>query len=124
MSDKVEFYIDPASGRIEFIHSDEAMQLAVRLPGTPVISRASHVEPVPGTASWEADMSPSDGPKLGPFPTKAEALAAEANWLRENRLAATTERSIDDHDHDRAEEGPDPLAGKGRPAGPVRDPLL
>lgn len=46
------------------------------------IRRASHVEPV-GT-QWQADMSPSGGPLLGPFNRRSEALAAEVAWLETN----------------------------------------
>jgi hypothetical protein len=46
------------------------------------IKRASHVEPIadqPG--KWGADLAPVNGPFLGPFDTRAEALAAEIAWL-------------------------------------------
>ncbi len=48
--------------------------------GRLAIRRASHVEP-DATGLWWADMSPVDGPKLGPFVRRSEALAAEVAWL-------------------------------------------
>ena len=54
--------------------------------GSPSVKRASHVEPnVDG--SWHADLTPVDGPILGPFDKRTQALAAEVQWLRENWLA-------------------------------------
>ena len=47
--------------------------------------RASHVEPADG-GGWTADLSPSGGPLLGPFPLRSAALAAEAEWLTRNLL--------------------------------------
>jgi hypothetical protein len=31
--------------------------------------------------NWWADMGPVEGPVLGPFGTRGEALAAERGWL-------------------------------------------
>jgi hypothetical protein len=53
--------------------------------GEPDITRASHVEPYHG-GGWFADLSPVQGPELGPYPTRSEALAAEARWIEDNRL--------------------------------------
>ena len=53
--------------------------------GDSAVVRASHVEPHPD-GGWTADLSPSGGPVLGPFPLRSEALAAEADWLVRNRL--------------------------------------
>jgi hypothetical protein len=50
------------------------------------IERASHVEPTPD-GSWTADLTPVDGPVLGPYAKRSEALAAEVAWL-EGWLAA------------------------------------
>ena len=47
------------------------------------IKRASHVEPTED-GQWTADMSPVNGPVLGPFMTRSEALAKEVEWLEEN----------------------------------------
>ncbi len=47
------------------------------------IARASHVEP-DQFGQWFADVI--DGPKLGPFPRRSDALAAEVAWLTEHRL--------------------------------------
>ena len=33
---------------------------------------------------WQADMAKSGGPILGPFESRAEALASEREWLRVN----------------------------------------
>ena len=44
------------------------------------ISRGSHVEP-DEVGCWFADLSPVNGPKLGPFPQRSDALSAEAAWL-------------------------------------------
>ena len=53
--------------------------------GTARTVRASHVEPAPG-GGWTADLSPSGGPALGPYPLRSAALAAEAVWLTRNLL--------------------------------------
>ena len=53
--------------------------------GQPKITRASHVEP-DSTGRWTADLAPVDGPKLGPFDKRTDALAAEVQWLRDNWL--------------------------------------
>lgn len=46
------------------------------------IKRASHVEPDPQTpGTWYADLSPVGGPKFSGFLSRADALAAEDNWL-------------------------------------------
>ena len=49
------------------------------------VARASHVEPHPH-GGWTADLAPSGGPVLGPFPLRSDALAAEASWLTRNLL--------------------------------------
>jgi len=53
----------------------------------PHIQRGSHVDPTPD-GQWQADLSPTGGPMLGPFPLRSEALAAESQWLEENWLTA------------------------------------
>jgi len=50
------------------------------------IQRASHVEP-DAQGRWFADLSPIQGPTLGPFAQRSEALAAEVTWLREHWLS-------------------------------------
>ena len=55
--------------------------------GTVTARRASHVEPIDGDyARWTADMTPVNGPVLGPFPTRRAALAAEVAWIETNVL--------------------------------------
>ena len=49
------------------------------------IRRGSHVEP-DEAGNWHADMSPVKGPRLGPFETRSQALAAEVDWLNQNWL--------------------------------------
>ena len=51
------------------------------------LRRASTVEPDDG-GHWWADLSPVEGPKLGPFGRRSDALAAEARWLAEHWLLA------------------------------------
>jgi hypothetical protein len=54
--------------------------------GIPSIKRASHVEPN-SAGRWIADLTPVNGPTIGPFDKRTDALAAEVQWLRENWLA-------------------------------------
>ena len=49
------------------------------------IARASHVEP-DAEGRWLADLRPVDGPVLGPFDRRSEALEAEVAWLEANWL--------------------------------------
>jgi hypothetical protein len=57
--------------------------------GKPQIRRASHVEP-DDTGHWFADLSPVNGPKLGPFDKRNEAIDAELEYVNnmfdENKL--------------------------------------
>lgn len=63
---------------------DEHLPLSTFGPLT--IIRASHVEPN-AQGQWVADLSPVQGPRLGPFALRSEALAAEQYWLLEHWLA-------------------------------------
>ena len=73
------------NGGVTFIHEDaeKAMGrdiLHLRQIADLTTKRASHVEP-DANGDWFADMSPVNGPILGPFPLRIDALAAEHQWL-------------------------------------------
>ncbi len=72
-----------SGGVVRCIYGEEIDLSAL---GSPVISRASHVEP-DQQGRWQADMGPVGGPSLGPFDHRSEALDAEHEWLEENWLA-------------------------------------
>lgn len=107
-----EHVIKIQDGNAEFVYDDDLAPVAEAM-GTATVTRASHVEPHPSRPGWLADMRPSGGPVLGvgceakamprgwagpapvltsrqvealePFATREAALAAERQWLRENR---------------------------------------
>jgi hypothetical protein len=66
-----------ANGTVRCIY-DETIDLSAI--GTLVISRASHVEP-DEQGRWWADLGIVNGPVLGPFSLRSEALSAERTWL-------------------------------------------
>lgn len=72
----MDLYIS-ASGTITCIYTE-----AISLPalGHAQIRRASLLEP-DGDGLWWADLAPVKGPRLGPFETRGQALAAEQEWL-------------------------------------------
>lgn len=79
-------------GRVRHIYSDDLVEMDARL-GFSETKRVSNVEPgyfTDGITRWFADMSPVGGSVLGPFNTRAEALACEVNWLERNNLPAVT----------------------------------
>ena len=82
MTTKMELVIG-CDGGVKCIY-DEALDL--REIGKLQITRASHVEP-DAEGYWWADMGPVEGPVLGPFRNRTEALAAERGWLLTNRPA-------------------------------------
>ena len=75
----MQIIITPA-GTARCIYTEDIDLSAI---GSPVISRASHVEP-DQQGRWLADMSPLSGPTLGPFQNRSEALVAEHDWLETN----------------------------------------
>jgi hypothetical protein len=56
--------------------------------GALLIQRGSHVEPT-HDGRWTADLAPVQGPVLGPFPSRSEALTAERQWLETQWLPQT-----------------------------------
>lgn len=73
-----------ANGTLRHLYRDDLVELDVKL-GDRRVARASHVEPN-DAGHWAADMKPVGGPLLGPFLSRAEALACEVNWLERNNL--------------------------------------
>ena len=65
---------------------DESLDLSSL--GAVRIRRGSHVEPG-HDGNWYADLSPVDGPLLGPFDRRSAALEAEVQWLTRNWLQPT-----------------------------------
>ena len=72
-------------GTIRAVYA-EAIDLG--LLGHLVISRASHVEP-DEARRWIANLAPVNGPILGPFDRRSDALAAEQSWLESNWLLSS-----------------------------------
>ncbi len=70
------------TGQVRCLYG-EAIDLAAL--GRLRVERASHVEP-DAHGRWTADLRPVDGPLLGPFTLRSEALAAEQRWLEQNWL--------------------------------------
>ena len=58
--------------------------------GSLQIERASHVEP-DDRGRWMVDLSPVDGPTLGPYLTRSHALSVEAEWLLRHRLTGSND---------------------------------
>ena len=77
----MEILISPA-GMIRTLYQ-ETLNLTELGPSS--ITRASHVEP-DSTGHWWADLSPVNGPLLGPFIHRSQALTAEINWLQAHQL--------------------------------------
>ncbi len=73
------------TGSIRCVY-DEAIDLVAL--GRPEIRRGSHVEP-DEQGRWIADMGVVDGPVLGPFALRSEALEAERAWLEQHWLIQT-----------------------------------
>jgi len=73
-------------GHIRHIYDDK---LDLTKVGQVRISRASHVEP-DDTGAWLVDLSPVNGPTLGPFVKRAAALAAEVAWLEQHDVPVPT----------------------------------
>lgn len=70
-------------GTVRAVYTDDLLPLFDDLCGDAFsMRRASHVEP--HGRSWIADMEPVDGPRLGPFTRRSEALQAERDWLDRN----------------------------------------
>ena len=69
-------------GSIRCVYGEE---LDLQCLGRLAIARGSHVEPIAG-GQWTADLSPVNGPVLGPFDHRSESLAAERQWLETHWL--------------------------------------
>ncbi len=77
--------IEPG-GQVRGLYGEE---LELASLGSVSIRRASHVEP-DCDGSWWADLSPVEGPRLGPFAQRSQALGAEQSWLERHWLKATS----------------------------------
>ena len=71
-----------SSGDIRCVYGEEVNLSEL---GRLSIQRGSHVEPT-ADGQWTADLSPVNGPELGPFSTRHDALSAEVSWLNEHWL--------------------------------------
>ncbi|MBI1249044.1 hypothetical protein GC197_14530 [bacterium] len=78
----MQMVVSPA-GEIRCLY-DETIDLHTL--GKVSISRGSFVEPNEH-GQWIADLEPVQGPKLGPFDKRSDALAAEVVWLQEHWLS-------------------------------------
>jgi len=77
----IELVIDP-DGNARCIYAEDIDLAALGEVG---VVRASHCEP-DEHGRWWADLAPVNGPKLGPFTKRSEALSAEVAWLRRHWL--------------------------------------
>jgi hypothetical protein len=71
-----------SDGTAKCVYSEE---IDLSSLGTLTIRRGSHVEPT-GAGQWLCDLSPVNGPTLGPFVNRSEALSAEQAWLNKHWL--------------------------------------
>lgn len=73
-------------GALVYVYQDDHPLASLAQDGRATTARASHVEPTPD-GRWQADMAPVGGPLLPPTSARAESLALELTWIRENLLS-------------------------------------
>ena len=81
-------------GTVKCLYGEE---LDLHALGQLCIQRGSHVEPTED-GQWTADLSPVNGPMLGPFANRSAALDAEREWL-ERKLAGPQVRASPQPSH-------------------------
>ena len=79
----MELFITPG-GTVKVIYGEE---IPLEELGELSIRRASFVEPAAG-GGWLVDLSPVNGPLLGPFKYRSHGLDAERKWLLAQHLPA------------------------------------
>jgi hypothetical protein len=84
MDSKEVIRIQVRDGELRFLWNDET-EFLTAIPGACTIQRASYVEWDSDLIGWTANLAPSGGPVLGPFRLRTEALAAELDWLYQER---------------------------------------
>ena len=67
---------------VRMIYTEAVEPLAL---GHATIQRASNVEP-DQNGLWWADLSPVNGPKMGPYLRRSDAVRCEVNWLEASWL--------------------------------------
>lgn len=73
-------------GTIRFIYDDSLKWLSSE--SNIFLKRASHIEANvnDNKVEWFADLSPVNGPLLGPFASREESIEAEKHWLHKYHL--------------------------------------
>lgn len=71
-----------SNGNVRMIYSE---LMSPHSLGSVTIHRGSHVEPDPH-GFWYVDLAPCEGPILGPFNLRSDAIDAEVEWLAKNWL--------------------------------------
>ena len=74
------------SGEVSCIYTES---IELKNIGRLTIRRGSHVEP-DAVGKWIVNMSPINGPQLGPFDVRSKAISAEILWLEHNWLLSQT----------------------------------
>jgi hypothetical protein len=70
--------------------------IALHQMGELSIHRASHVEP-DTKGRWWVDLKPVEGPVLGPFLQRSQALEAESAWLEKNWVMGSSHILQEEH---------------------------
>ena len=83
----MQLFIEPG-GCVRCLYGET---VDLRCLGSLSVRRASHVEP-DAKGLWWADLSPVDGPRLGPFVRRSDALSAEVAWIEEHWLTSSIGR--------------------------------
>ena len=78
-----------AGGTVRFVYAET---VDLRSLGSTAIRRGSHIEP-DAAGMWLVDLGPVDGPRLGPFVKRSEALEVEVAWLQEHWLTRSVPSS-------------------------------
>jgi hypothetical protein len=72
----MQMVVNP-QGQVRCLYSED---IDLTCLGIPLVRRASYVEP-DDAGRWWADLAPVNGPMLGPFQCRSQALDAETTWL-------------------------------------------
>lgn len=77
----MQFIVEPG-GEVRCLYEEDIDLAAL---GMVFITRASHVEPDEG-GGWWANLKTVNGPILGPFAVRSDALRSEKDWLIDHWL--------------------------------------